>query len=152
MPSPDHIAIAWLLFGAICICVEAFGVPGIGFLFAGLAAITIGGFLSFDILASESFISQIAWFLILSFAWGILLWKPFKRLQTIRHKAFHSMIGQTATIVKYPLKKHTKGVVKWSGTTLTAQLDDSCKKDTINVGEEVTILAIIGSTVTVTSH
>src|SRR5690606_14871295 len=60
----------WLVLGAILIAAEVFLVPGIGFLFAGLGAVTLGGLLAFSVIAAPSLTAQVAYFLALGVAWA----------------------------------------------------------------------------------
>lgn len=48
-----NIRISWLIAGGLFILLEAMAIPGVGFLFAGCAAITTDGLIQF-VMAGES--------------------------------------------------------------------------------------------------
>ena len=50
--------ILWLAAGAIFIAIEIVGVPGIGFLFAGIAALIVGGGVEFGLFAADDYVPQ----------------------------------------------------------------------------------------------
>src|SRR5689334_17594321 len=97
--SPQYISAIWLICGAIFVAFEATIAPGIGFLFVGLAAITVGGLINFEVIDAAKLITQLASFLGLTFVWAGVLWLPLKKFQR-NHKGNHysNIIGETATV------------------------------------------------------
>lgn len=114
----------WFIAGAVCMALEAFGVPGIGFLFAGLAAIVVGALVLADVLAQDAVVLQFSLWFGMTVASGIILWKPLKnwRVNPSGKDQFSNMVGDTATIVGGTLRAGFPGKAKWSGTIMVAEL------------------------------
>ena len=66
----------WLIIGIVCIIIEFSKVPGIGFLFLGLGALTSSALISSY---PEIIDYQIATFGLISLAWFLALWWPLKK-------------------------------------------------------------------------
>lgn len=142
----QHNEVMWMLVGAAFIALEAFGISGIGFFFAGLGALTLGGLMSFNVIYPESIYSQLSWFMGFSIIWTILLWKPLKKIMSSSEKdSFSNIIGTRGTVSGAPLQKGSVGRVRWSGTTMKAQVVSSAKVDTIDAGTDVWIHGIEGN-------
>lgn len=141
-------SILWLLSGAAFLAVEAFGAPGIGFLFVGLGAILTGLFIELDVLAHQAVVMQFAAFFINSSLLAVLLWKKVKQFRAAPGKAgeYHNIIGDDATTVGALTHGH-KGEVRWSGTLMRAELEAG--HDTVPDGTDVIITAINGNVLTV---
>ena len=139
--------ILWLIAGAAFIALEVFGVPGIGFLFAGIAALIIGGLVEFDILASDDVLLQFALFSIMSLASAALLWK---KLKTKRAVPYSNMVGTEATVATGGLVGNKEGQVKWSSTLMRAQLMENDGNTTIAEGTTVIIQHVDGNLMFVT--
>lgn len=138
-------AIGWLLAGAVLVLLEVILLPGIGFLFAGLAAITVGGMVAFSAIAENATIMQFTWFFLLTGFWAAILWFPMKRLRyKTSGKAYKNMIGDSAIVIG-TLTKHAYGQVKWSGTTMKARLVKECHTDSLPEGSEVEIVSVEGA-------
>ncbi len=134
-----------LIFGAFMIAMEAF-LTGLGFLFVGLAAITVGLLISFVYLAENDYMLQLAWFLFFVAAWAAVLWYPLNRFLRYRTEAEYSnIIGDKAVVVKNDLVKGKSGQVRWSGTNMTARIDNSAQIEKITVDSEVEITSIKGT-------
>ena len=142
----QNITISWLIAGGLFIFLEAMAFPGVGFLFAGCAAITTGGLIQFGIVEESNYILQASIFLSSSFLWAIILWVP---LQHFHKKAkfgnFSNMIGNTATVYNAPLIKGKQGEVKWSGTIMHAMLSDNSVIETLDEGTDVKIMEVSGN-------
>jgi membrane protein implicated in regulation of membrane protease activity len=142
------LSIYWLLTGLIFISIEVFGLPSVGFLFAGLAAIVISLLIEgaiFD--GTNTMLTFGTWFL-LTTMFGALLWKPMKKWRTTQHSATKSkngVIGQKAIIYGKDLSPNELGSAQWSGTIMNARLhpDDTA---TLNVGTTAIIHAVEGNT------
>jgi len=68
----------WLLIGVIFIIIEFSKIPGIGFLFLGLGALTTSALISS---CSEITDYQIATFGLVSFAWFLVLWLAIEEIR-----------------------------------------------------------------------
>jgi membrane protein implicated in regulation of membrane protease activity len=75
-------SILWLLAGAALLALEAFGIPGIGFLFIGLGAIVTGIAVEAGMTNSGDYVSQFAIFFVTSGALTVLLWRKLKTWHT----------------------------------------------------------------------
>lgn len=126
----------WLIAGALLIGLEIMVLPGIGGLFSGLGALTVGGALLAGVI--ESTVSQFTLFFLATGVWTILLWKPLKEFIKGKGTGFDDMVGSTAVVFGSPLKNGKKGKVRWSGTIMNCQME-SRELDSIDVGSEVTI-------------
>ena len=109
----------WLIAGAVFIALEIFGIPGIGFLFAGIAALIVGGLVEFGILAADEPLLQFVLFFLISITSAIVLWR---KLKSSRPPSYSNMIGTEATVAVGGLVGNSEGQVKWSGTLMRAQL------------------------------
>lgn len=142
-------AYLWLVAGAALVCFEIFAFPGIGFIFAGLAALVVGVVVQFGVISS--FIGQWAAFFILTALWAALLWKPIKNFlkKPSGGVTYQNMIGSVAVVAAPGLEKGKKGQVRWSGTTMNAVLDEHGAQEKVAAGADVEIVAIAGNVLTV---
>ena len=148
----NQAALIWLVLSAVFFVLEVSLIPGIGFLFAGFAAITVGGLVNFGVVSSEAYFAQFAYFFGLLFAWAAILWYPIKAFRN-KNKGddFQNIIGDSAIVSGNELTKNKNGKVKWSGTTMKARLYADDAKDKVKKDDEVFVVAINGNTLTVTS-
>ncbi|MFN7039490.1 MAG: NfeD family protein [Alphaproteobacteria bacterium] len=133
---------SWIILGLLLIVIETFIVPGIGFLFAGLAAFTTGALINFGILENQLY-TQIACFLTSSVIYGLILWVPLKKFSKSSPNVIKNIIGDKAIIYDESISSGKTGKVKWSGTIFQARLLDGDQiryKDT-----EVEIVKIEGN-------
>ncbi len=136
----------WLIAGAVLVIFEFFIAPGVGFLFAGLGAITVGALLQAGLINEQ--IWQWIIFLAATLVWLLVLYKPLARFKMSKdHKPFSDMVGRKAILVNSLLPGET-GQVKWSGTLMNARLDPSVK-ESIAGGAEVVITHVEGNVVLV---
>lgn len=151
--SSNNIALIWLVCGAVFFALEIAAVPGIGFLFAGFAALTVGGLINFGVLDASVMIPQLAAFFVLTFVWAAVLWLP---LSNFRKKSmgnsYQNIVGETAVVACDILSKTKKGKVLWSGTIVNAILDQKDVEETLNKDDEVFIKEVSGNVFTVTSQ
>ncbi|MEM7617665.1 MAG: NfeD family protein [Pseudomonadota bacterium] len=148
----DNILLVWLIIGILFISLEALGISGIGFLFAGLAAITVGGLINFEIIAANNYYSQILTFFIAIVGWLMLLWRPMKNFYANRKvKKFHNIVGDEAIVLQDLNKENSAGVVKWSGVKMSAQIDEKSAVDIIKTNEYVIVKDLQGITLIVDS-
>ncbi len=142
------LSVIWLLTGALFIALEAFGIPGIGALFIGLGAILTGLFIELGIIASDAYVMQFAALFINSSILAVLLWKKVKQFRGAPGKAgnYQNMIGDEATVIGLLTQGH-KGQVRWSGTTMIAELASG--EPDLTEGASVIITEVNGNVVTV---
>lgn len=116
----------WAIIGVICLIIEFTKLPGIGFLFLGLGA------LSSSILISNYpnfFYNQyivFAYFGLLSFLWFTILWWPLKKYVYNKSKGqdYFDMIGSEVEVYSR-MAPGEVGQVKWSGTIMNARLSEA---------------------------
>lgn len=137
----------WLVAGALFMALEAFGIPGIGFVFAGLAAIAVGALMLAGVLAQDDFILQFALWFIVTAGMAFVLWKPMKRwrLNPNARDQFNNMIGTSATVTGGPLVKGKPGKAKWSGAIMSAELAEDASAAEIAEGEIAQIADVRGN-------
>jgi len=132
------ISSIWLAFGVFLIIFEVFFIPGIGLVFAGLGAVTVGGVLLTGWIDTAS--SQFILFFLSTGAWAICLWKPLKKFIEVKDSGFDDIVGSTAIVYGVALKKGKSGEVKWSGAIMKCELHSEGDDNLIiEVGEEVVI-------------
>lgn len=140
------ISIYWLIFGVVCFALEAFGITGVGLFFAGLGALSLAVLMQLGTPEPAAFVAQFAWFFGFTAVWAALLWKPIKDYR-MRRKAsdYSNMVGDRGTVAGKPLVKGKEGKVKWSGTTMVAEICPECTVAEIAVGESVVIKDVKGN-------
>lgn len=111
----------WLIAGVLLIIIELAFVPGIGLLFAGLGAISVGAGLIAGWIDSLS--AQFILFFLSTGAWTAILWKPLKKFIAGKDSGFDDMVGSTAVVFDQSIMKGKMGKVKWSGTIMKCQFD-----------------------------
>ncbi len=128
----------WLALGALFLVIEVMGATGVGFLFAGLGAIVAGIATHFG--WADSALTQTSWFFLATVFWAIILWKPMQKFRTSSgaSESFSNMVGDEAVVISGLQAAKAKGKVKWSGTTMNAQLAENSP------------LPLLGSTVIIT--
>ena len=143
--NPTYI---WLVFGIICLLMEALGVNGIGFFFAGLGALTVGTLMNLDLVAVDAYITQAIAFFLTTALWTAILWAPLKKHRS-KSSSYNNIIGETAYVGSGGVSKKDGGEVTWSGTIMKAKLAEHASVDRLDAGAEVIITAISGVTLTV---
>lgn len=134
---------AWLVAGALMLLVEALGIPGVGFLFAGLGAVGTGALISGGLLDTDAFLAQTASWFALTFLFAALLFKPLQRWRSRQRAAYHSMIGTTANVTPPGLLPDQEGQARWSGTLMRARL--AAGQAPAETGAVLRILAVEGT-------
>lgn len=145
-------AFFWLIVGIACMALEAFGITGVGFVFAGLAALCVGVFIALGVLATDNHILQAAVFFGSAAAWAAVLWKPMRkvRLNFGKHgSGYSNMVGETAVVSGAGLKAGMIGEVLWSGTVMKAELAPHAQDVEVAVSGQVTIVDVRGATLIV---
>ncbi len=143
--------ILWLIAGVVFMVVEMAVITGVGFLFAGLGAITVGGTLSFSLIPSDNTLLQLVLFLAATALWSVALWKPLQKMRMGKNKkSYNNIVGETAIVGDAGLNRITGGEVKWSGTIMKARLAEHAGVDNLAAGSQVIVKEINGNTLTVT--
>ncbi|MFI4983926.1 MAG: NfeD family protein [Rickettsiales bacterium] len=143
----EHIAQFWFLLGVILIIMEVMLGMTIVLLFAALSAFSVGFLLFIEKIGTMNITSQGALFLTFMLIWAALLWRRLKAFKDLKNPKdeYTNFVGQTATVI-HDLHKGTAGSVKWSGTTMNAQIEPTSKHDLFKKGEEVTVVAVKNNT------
>ena len=136
-----NVPYIWLALGALFLAIEALGVSGVGFLFAGLGAFTTGLLIHYDVSDPKILMEQLAWFFGTTVIWTAVLWVPLQRMRVSRVLAseYSNILGNTAVVTGGPLIKGQTGHVKWSGTTMKAELDPKTLTDEVPEGADVVV-------------
>lgn len=142
MEFTQNVNHLWLIAGGIMIVLEFMVLPGVGFLFAGLGAITVGALLQAGLIKED--IWQWVIFLASTLLWLLILWKPLKNFKTSRHEQpFSDMVGRKAVLMTN-LEPGQTGRARWSGTIMNAKLDESQQTGLIE-GAEVVVTEVKGN-------
>jgi membrane protein implicated in regulation of membrane protease activity len=150
--SQNEVAFIWLAISALCFILEVALISGFGFLFAGFAALTVGGMINFGFLQSDATIPQLSFFFGLIFVWAGILYYPLKNFRNKgKENSYRNVIGDSATVISKTLEKNKHGQVKWSGTTMKAKLYSEDEKDSLNKDDNAYVQDIKGNTLIVTS-
>lgn len=134
----------WLIAGAVFIATEMFVVPGVGFLFAGIAALIVGTALELGLIDLADTSVQFLIFFVISCGSAAVLWKKLKRTKA---PAYHNMVGTEATVAAPGLMGDKEGQVKWSGTLMRARISDGANVDVMPEGMAVVIRRVEGTLV-----
>ncbi len=145
----QNIMVMWLVGGVILFLAEM-GMPGIGLLFAGCGALTVGMLLNFSFISVDDTLMQAFVFVSSTAVWTILLWNPIQKLKLGKNKTpYHNIIGETAIVGEKGLHKIHGGEVLWSGANMKAKLVDS-DIEHLEPGKQVIVKEITGNTLIVT--
>lgn len=146
----NQAMLVWLAFGVALFLAELIG-PGIGLMFAGMGALTVGMLINFSIIPAEgSWLLQGVIFFSSALLWTLILWKPMQKFRLGRKKeAYSNMVGDKAVVAAKGLTKEHNGEVIWSGTIMKAKLAENSSTDELKEGTEVTIKSVSGNILTV---
>jgi membrane protein implicated in regulation of membrane protease activity len=136
----------WMMAAGVMMVLEMVGISGIGLIFAGLAALSVGIALRLGFILENSYLWQWAWFLLLTAIWAALLWRPLQRLTNRKGSGYTNLIGETAKLTA-DIEPGQEGAVRWSGTTMRAHLQEG--EAALPAGTEVEITAVEGNLLTV---
>lgn len=147
----------WLLIGAGFIVAEVLTAPGLGIFLFGLGSMCTALVVQLGIVAEESITAQCAWAFALTVMWGIALWKPLKNFRSAGknkispedRKDHSDIVGTMATVGRNGLKKGINGQAMWSGTLMTARLDEHSAEDFVEEGTQVRVHSVDGTTLIV---
>lgn len=129
----------WLIIGVACLLLEVMAIPGIGFLFAGLGALLLGGLLTFGFITASELTDQLVYFLFFTAVWWGILWQPLKRA-TKRTKGapYENLADATGEVDDTrDLTPGKVGHIKWSGTRMRARIRPDSPTERIKNGETV---------------
>ncbi len=137
----------WLVAGALFMALEAFGAPGIGFVFAGLAAIIVGALMLSGLIGQDAYVIQMFLWFAMTSGMAFILWKPMKRwrLNPDSKDQFSNMIGTTAIVTGGPLIKGKAGKAKWSGALMAAELSEHATITQLVEGEVAEVADVRGN-------
>jgi membrane protein implicated in regulation of membrane protease activity len=139
-------ASGWLIAAAVLLGLEAFGAPGIGFLFAGLSALVVGILIWLELIGAENWFAQAGIFFFLTVAFAGLLWNKLKKWRMDPDaEQYNNTVGDMATVSAGGLRKGAVGQVSWSGTTMNAMVSADEPSETFTEGDIVTIVAVKGN-------
>lgn len=140
----------WLAAAVVFMLLEAFGLPGVGLVFAGLGALVAGFAVFSHVLAAEHVTAQFLLFLIASLIWALVLWKPMQRFRVGRRQGeYHNIVGGTAYVGAAGLSRKAGGEVTWSGTIMRAELARNAGVDVVEAGVAVVITEVHNATLVV---
>lgn len=139
----------WLAFGALLIAFEAFTAPGLGIFLGGLGAIFTGILIKANIIGTDDIALQFACFFALTAFWAVTLWKPLMKFRSggknKKSSGYNDIVGGTAIVNEGGLKRGGTGQVKWSGTLMSAEIDDAATVSELPAGAQVTITSVSGN-------
>lgn len=144
-----NLAHIWLLVGVSMLVVEALGIPGVGFLFAGLGAIATGAAIQTEFVATNAITEQWLIFFVSTIICAAALWKPMQKLRNRKQGNYRNMVGDTAYVGGSGLNRKHGGEVTWSGTIMKASLCKSTKVERLDAGTPVIITDVAGATLVV---
>lgn len=134
--------IMWLIAGAVFIAIEIFGMPGLGFLFAGIGALLIGGAIEFGVIGAGDYLVQFALFFVFACISAAMLWKHLKpRVKT----SYSDIVGSEAVVAPPGLVGNREGQIKWSGTLMRARIVPNDGYDAIAEESAVIIHSVEGN-------
>lgn len=140
----------WLIAGVVFMALEALGAPGVGFLFAGLGAVTVGSTVYFGMVAEDATVLQFTLFFVATAAWAFLLWKPLQKFHlSNKPQGYSNMVGDTAYVGSSGLHMGKEGEVTWSGTIMKARLESGASVMSLAPGDAVIITDVKGATLIV---
>lgn len=146
----NEIMIYWLAAGIVFFIAEM-AIPGVGLLFAGCGALTVGMLLNFSFIGPANQLLQALVFVIATGLWTLVLWKPMQKFRIGKNRVpYHNMIGETAVVSEKGLNKTHGGEVIWSGAIMKAKFDDRTTVEQLEPGRQVVIKEITGNTLIVT--
>lgn len=143
----NFIVEIWIFLGLLCLIVELFKLPGLGFLFIGLGSLTTGAVLYYDL---SFYKHQIIILLISCFVWFLLLYYPLKLLNRNDKESSvlqRDIVGQEVVVVGLEESVNDVMQVKWSGVIMQAKfVEDGAGGDhKVKLGDKLIINRIEGN-------
>lgn len=139
----EHNVEVWTASGLTLLLTEMFIIPGLGCVFIGLGALSVG---LLSMILPEIHDIQYIIFVISTLIWFILLWGPMKHFV---HKNSHNfsvpnLIGSKVKVASPTLTQDSIGQVHWSGTIMNAKLASHVQREA-KMGEELQVMAVQGN-------
>jgi len=151
----NYLTEIWLIIGIICLIIEFFAVPSIGFLFLGFGALS-----NALIIYNNSLINltnQITFFGLLSLIWFCILYYPLKKYVYCKtatsenySENYSDMVGKEAEVYSKTISSDNLGQVKWSGVIMNAYLVPS--EPEAKAGDQVFITRVKGNILICSKH
>jgi len=140
----EYLTEIWLIIGVICVVMEFFAIPNIGFLFFGFGALSNALIMYNYPLISLT--NQVTFFGLLSLIWFCILYYPLKKYvyhSTDKPANYSDMVGKKAEVYSKTISPDNLGQVKWSGVIMNAYLapDEPSAKS----GDQVFIIEVKGN-------
>lgn len=139
----------WLAGGVALMLLEAFGMPGVGLLFAGIGAVATGALMHGGQIGMEDHILQFTCFFAISAVSAVVLWKPLKMGRTRQKGGYSNVVGEVAVVAAGGVSRKSGGNVTWSGTVMRAELCPRCTTELVEEGTQVVIVDVRGATLVV---
>lgn len=137
-------SLIWLIVGAVFLALEAFGLPGLGLVFAGIGAIVTGIVIESGGVEASDIVLQGAVFCAGTVISALLLWKKLKQWRlNPKQPEYSNIVGEMAVVAGAGLTRGERGQVRWSGTVMQAEIDGDA--EAIEAGAQVKITALHGS-------
>lgn len=137
--------ILWLVSGVALLIAEA-AITGVGLIFAGCGALTVGLLLNFGVISIDNLLLQFVVFFATTALWAVLLWRPVQKLKNGKNKtSYHNIIGQIVEVTHAALSKDDDGEVLWSGTIMRARLASGASVERVEVGAKMLVQDIVGN-------
>jgi len=135
----------WIALGFILLALEVlvFGFTTIVMFFAGLGAVTAGLLMQTGVLP-QTWIAGIACFGISTGMYGVLLWKPFQRIQsnsTPQQKQSSDLIG-LEFVLEQDITSQQPGTTRYSGINWRVEIDKEAGADTLHSGQRVVVTSV----------
>lgn len=134
----------WLVVGIVFILIEFSTLPGIGFLFLGLGAMSSAVIFYFY---PEMQNYQVASVGFSSLAWFLVLWWPLKAFVYGKNnhsaKVYFDILGMQVEVALEDIKPGNIGQVYWSGTIMNAKL--SGEETIARVGDKLLVVEVKGN-------
>ena len=135
--------IIWALIGIALLSIEAFALQGMGILFAGFAAISLGVSIFNNPEAFDGEIGkQFSYFFGYTIGWAALLWLPLKYFYGYASEDEYKNIIGTYGTVEENFGRDEIGKLRWSGTTVRAKIDDTSVATDLKAKSHVRVTAI----------
>ena len=148
MQNPGYL---WSVAAVGFMLLEAFGLPGVGLMFAGIGALMVGLSIFAHVILLDDYTLQLIVFFTFSVISALLLWKPLQRFRVGRGRGEYSnIVGGTAYVGAGGISRKHGGEVTWSGTIMRAELARSCPVELVDAGAAVVITEVHNATLVVT--
>jgi membrane protein implicated in regulation of membrane protease activity len=134
----------WFILGFVFVVLEVVLGLTIVLFFCGLSAFTMGFLLYFNITSFENLFTQFSAFIVTTFFWAAILWRPMKRYKDskLNGKKFENYVGQPVIVTSKPLKKGGVGTGSWSGTTVKISIHEDYPEKKMEIDHVGTVVEV----------